>query len=95
VKDHERAKKIARGLAKIPGIVIKPREVDINMLFFTWPQAKDEKTAAGIVELFKKHGITINPPDGGVFRFVTHYWIGDKEAEAILAVSRKAFGGKA
>ena len=93
-EDHIRAKNIALGLSKIPGIEIKPNEVEINMLFFSWPQAKDEKIGAGVVETFKKHGIIINPPEKGVFRFVTHFWIGDAEAEAILSVSREAFSIK-
>jgi len=90
-EDHIRAKNIALGLSKIPGIEIKPKKIEINLVFFTWPQAKDEKIAARIVETFKKHGIIINPPEKGVFRFVTHFWIGDAEVEAILAVSREAF----
>ena len=94
-EDHQRAKKIARELAKIPGILVKPKETEINMVFFTWPPAaRDAKTAARIVEAFKKRGIIISLPERGVFRFVTHYWIGDAEVEAILAASRDAFGGK-
>ena len=61
------------------------------MVFFTWPPAKDQKTAARIVEIFKNHKIIINSPNGGLFRFVTHYWIGDAEADEILAASREAF----
>ena len=91
-EDHVRAKKIARELAKIPGLIIKPRETEINMVFFSWPPAADKKTAARITEIFRKHKIIINPPENGLFRFVTHYWIGDAEAEAILAASREAFG---
>ena len=90
-EDHKRAKKIAMELAKIPSIVINPLETEINLVFFTWPPAVDEKTSARIMETFKKHRIIINPPDKGVFRFVTHYWIGDSEVEAILAASRHAF----
>jgi len=90
-EDHIRAKNIARGLAKIPGIVIKPKETEINMVFFTCPKAENEKIATNVVKTFKKHGIVINPPEKGVFRFVTHYWIGDAEVEAILATSREAF----
>jgi len=93
-EDHIRAKKIALGLAKIPGIVIKPKETEINMVFFTWPHAEDEKIAANVVRTFKKHNIIINSPEKGVFRFVTHYWIGDTEVEAILAASREAFNIK-
>jgi threonine aldolase len=93
-EDHVRAKNITRDLAKIPGIVIKPKETEINMVFFTWPQAEDDKIANNIVKTFKKHNIIINPPEKGVFRFVTHYWIGDAEVEAILAASREAFNIK-
>jgi len=90
-EDHARAKKIAQELAKIPGIIIKPQETEINLVFFTWPNAENEKTAARVMEIFKKHKIIINPPDKGVFRFVTHYWISDVEVETILTASREAF----
>jgi threonine aldolase len=93
-EDHIRAKNIACGLSKISGIIIKPKEIEINLVFFTWPQAEDKRIAAGVIETFKKHGIIINPPEKGVFRFVTHFWIGDVEVEAILAVSREAFSYK-
>jgi threonine aldolase len=90
-EDHKRAKKIAYGLAKLPGIIIKPRATEINMVFFCWPPAEDKKKASKVVEIFKKHKIIINLPEKGQFRFVTHYWIGDTEVEAILTASREAF----
>jgi threonine aldolase len=65
------------------------------MVFFTWPPAaEDEKTAARIVEAFKKQKITISLPEKGAFRFVTHFWIGDAEAEAVIAASRVIFRKK-
>ena len=90
-EDHDRAKKIAKELAKIPGLIINPRETEINMVFFAWPPAKDPKTAAKITDIFRKHKILINTPEKGLFRFATHYWIGDSETEAILNTSREAF----
>jgi threonine aldolase len=90
-EDHRRAKDLARSLEEIPGILIKPETVEINMVFFTWPPAREAAAAAGIVETFKRRQILINPPDKGVFRFVTHYWIGDAEIAAIAAASREAF----
>lgn len=90
-KDHQRAKKIARELGKIPGIIIKPKETEINMVFFKWPPAEDKKTASKIMGIFKKHRIIINPPYGGEFRFVTHYEIGDNEIETVLKACREAF----
>ena len=93
-EDHQRAKKLARELSKIPGLLVKPRDTEINMVFFAWPPAKDEKKAAAAVETFRRHGIIISPPEKGVFRFVTHYWTGEAEVEKILSASREAFAGK-
>jgi threonine aldolase len=88
-EDHRRAKELARGLAGIPGLEVQPP--DINMLFFTFPPARNAAVAERIAGVFKDRGIIINPPDDGVFRFVTHYWIGDGELETILRASREAF----
>ena len=90
-EDHARAKKIALELAKIPGIIVEPQDVEINLVFFTWPPAVDEKISSCIMEIFKRHKIIINPPDKGMFRFATHYWIGDADVDTILAASREAF----
>jgi threonine aldolase len=92
--DHERAKKLARGLADIKGIQIDADAVDINMVFFACPAAAAPERSAEIVGNFAKRGILINQPEGGLFRFVTHYWIGDRELDAILAASAGIFGGQ-
>ncbi|MDR3139052.1 MAG: low-specificity L-threonine aldolase [Treponema sp.] len=90
-EDHERAKRLARSLADIPGIAVNPQETDINMVFFSFPPAQNAQTAARIMEVFAQKQILINAPEMGLFRFVTHYWIGEAELEAILAASREAF----
>ena len=90
-EDHIQAKFLADELAKIRGIKIKPEETEINLVFFTWPDAVNERKATRIVKIFKKHKIIINPPTNGVFRFATHYHIGDDEVKTILAASREAF----
>ena len=84
--DHTRAKRLAQELAAIPGIVITPAETEINIVFFRFQAELD---AAQITSAFKERGILINPPDNGEFRFVTHYWIGDAEIEAILQATRE------
>ncbi|MCL2205304.1 MAG: aminotransferase class I/II-fold pyridoxal phosphate-dependent enzyme [Treponema sp.] len=92
-EDHARAKKIAAALEKIPGIVINTQEVHINMIFFSWSAANDPKKSASIIETFKKHNVVISHRGGGLFRFATHYWIGDDEVEIILKACREAFTG--
>jgi threonine aldolase len=95
--DHGRAKKLARGLAEIKGIQVDQGAVDINMVFFSYSTAGAKEAAhniaAHIVEGFAKQGILINPPEQGIFRFVTHYWIGDKELDAILAAAVTVLAG--
>jgi threonine aldolase len=91
-EDHVRAKRLARELAAIPGIAVKPAEADINMVFFSFPPAREAGIAKGITNFFAGRGIVINEPEQGMFRFATHYWIGDSEIEAILEASREAFG---
>ena len=88
VKDHEGAKKLSRGLANINGVTIIS-EPAVNMVFFSHPAALTR--AQSITGAFAKQGILINPPDSGIFRFVTHYWIGDAELDAILAAAAKVF----
>jgi threonine aldolase len=93
--DHERAKKLAHGLAKIKGIEINPASVTINMVFFSH-NSVNAGNAGKIIENFAKRGIKINAPDftpplQGVFRFVTHHGIGDRELEAILTAAGEIF----
>jgi threonine aldolase len=91
-EDHGQAKRLARELGAIPGVVTKPEEVDINLVFFSFPPARDTGVAGDIVDFFAKRTIVISPPKHGVFRFATHYWIGDRETDTILEASREAFG---
>jgi threonine aldolase len=88
--DHERAKKLARGLAGIKGISVDVDAVDINMVFFSHAAELGEG-AEKIVRHFAKNGIVISPPEQGMFRFVTHYWIGDSELDAIIKTAEEAF----
>jgi threonine aldolase len=91
--DHERAQRLAKELAAMPGIVLRPEEVDINMVFFSFAPAREEGRAGEIVDRFARRGIRISPPDrSGLFRFVTHYWIGDRELALVLEAAREIFG---
>ena len=91
--DHRRAKTLAQGLGNINGISVNADAVDINMVFFSHPQAMSVEFVEKTVKLFAERGIAINPPEQGMFRFVIHYWVGDGEIDAILAASQEAFAG--
>ena len=89
--DHLRARKLAQGLAKIKGIDVDFDSVDINMVFFSHPSTLSAEKSDKIVAHFARQGIKINSPEAGRYRFVTHYWIGDAELDAILKISEEAF----
>ncbi|MCL2763572.1 MAG: aminotransferase class I/II-fold pyridoxal phosphate-dependent enzyme [Treponema sp.] len=89
--DHERAKMLANELAAINGISVNAAA--INMVFFTLSGGVSDVLAGKIVKYFFDKGIVINPPEQGMFRFVTHYWIGDAEMARIIAVAKEVFGG--
>jgi threonine aldolase len=90
-EDHRRAKDLARGLARLPGIVINPDETEINMVFFGFPPAREAAAAERIAGIFAGCGVLINPPSGGVFRFATHNGIGDEDVITILKACEEAF----
>jgi threonine aldolase len=89
--DHDRAKKLAVKLSQINGIVVNIDSVEINMVFFSHLKISSDEWVKNVINKFKEKGILINPPEQGMFRFVTHYWIGDKDIDLITAASREIF----
>jgi threonine aldolase len=94
-EDHERAKKLARFLAGLPGAACDPDAADINMTFFDWPPAALPQEAEKFTKKFRDAGILINPPEKGCFRFVTHAGIGDGELQKIMDACAGIFDGSA
>jgi len=97
-EDHNRARTLEKALSEIEGISVE--QGNINMVFFSYKnKISGPAWALTAAETFKQRGIMINAPepiksDGEInfmFRFVTHYWIGDKELTAIIETSRSIF----
>ena len=66
-EDHENARELARRLAMIPYVELDLKSVHINIVFF-----KVSCDTALLDEHLAKHGIKSNPPENGLYRFVTH-----------------------
>jgi threonine aldolase len=80
-KDHARAKKLAQGLEKIPGIGVAP--VHTNIIYF-W-LADDNPTAPEeVVSGMAKRGVRLMSRGGRRFRAVTHHWISDSSVEVVI-----------
>jgi threonine aldolase len=85
-EDHANARKLADGLASIPGVAVDPSMVESNMVFFG---AADSDNAR-LVEAVAAEGVLLSGSDDGRIRAVTHYGIGAEDIDAALAVISRA-----
>ncbi|MFP4343720.1 MAG: low-specificity L-threonine aldolase [Anaerolineales bacterium] len=85
VEDHARARRLAEGLAEIPGIAVGP--VHTNIVYFGL--ADDAPlTAPQVEEALQERSVLLLARDARSFRAVTHVWIGDEEVERAIAAVR-------
>ncbi len=83
-EDHHRARRLAEGLATIPGLVLDLVDVHTNMVFFEL--APDAPYDASIVvrRLREEHHVWLGAEGPRSFRAVTHYWVDDDAVDALV-----------
>lgn len=84
-EDHVRARRLAKGLAEIPGVGVAP--VTTNILYF-WLTEKVLKTQEQVVAELAEQGVLLLGRLEGRFRAVTHYWISDADIETTIEAVR-------
>ncbi|MBN1178735.1 MAG: low-specificity L-threonine aldolase [Anaerolineae bacterium] len=84
-EDHARARRLAEGLAEIPGI--EPAPVHSNILYFALAEGVS-KTNDEIVDALAAQGVWLLGRENGRFRAVLHYWISDADVEFTLQAMR-------
>lgn len=87
-EDHIRAQRLARGLAKIPGIILDPGTPHTNMIFLSLAEDIAPITAQEVAQYLAEQGVLVGATGARRFRLVTHYWIDDKAVERAVT----AFG---
>lgn len=91
-EDHARAKKLADGLQKLPGVILEKNSPQTNMVYFRL--AEDLSFNAGeIEEKMKKENILVDG-ENNRFRLVTHYWVDDQMVDRVVAVFDRVLAGK-
>lgn len=76
-EDHDRARGLADALSQVSGITVDMDALDINMVYLRMDTALSPEA---VVERCRERGVLIYPPEGGLLRLVTHYWIDDAGA---------------
>jgi len=77
-EDHVRARRLADGLARIPGVVVSPPAS--NILYFGL-SGDVTLTPDEVVAGLEARGVRVLGRIGGRFRAVTHYWISDEDVD--------------
>ena len=85
-EDHSNARKLANGLAEIPGISIEPDSLPTNLVFFDVEREDRDELHHQLVERGVKGG-------GGQkrWRYVTHYGIAESDIDYTLETVRDVF----
>ena len=82
-EDHQTACQLAEGLAALPYIDIDPSQTVTN--FVMWKLKPGAPlTPADLIEKLGEDGIVVRMARGGVWRFVTHYWIKPEHIDYVI-----------
>ncbi len=83
-EDHANARRLAAGLANLPGVAIAPEHVQTNIVFFDLkPEVRlgAREVAAQLAE----RGVKVGVAGPRRFRAVTHYWVKAEDIDRALA----------
>ena len=93
-EDHANAKKLANGLARIPGITIEPETVETNILFFGVRDGNGKPAdVTPLVTAAAQFGVLLSGGDDGRIRAVTHYGVSEADIDHALSVLADAMQG--
>jgi threonine aldolase len=87
-EDHANARRLAEGLAELPGIKIDPADVETNLVFFDVTGALDARTA---VERLLARGIRMGDMGPRTIRAVTHLDVDRAGIDRALTAAREVF----
>jgi threonine aldolase len=86
--DHVNARRLADGLAKLPGVVLDPATVETNIVIFDVRGAAD---APSVVAALLARGVRMGAMGSRTIRAVTHLDVSAAQVERALAAARAVF----
>jgi len=85
--DHANARKLAEGLAEMPGVSIDPTQIHTNIVYFE--VKREDMTVEVLVKRLDDDGARMLPVGPGRIRAVTHYHISSDDIDYVLGVAAK------
>jgi threonine aldolase len=89
-EDHANARRLADGLAALPGVALDPATVETNLVFFDLTRAIDAPTA---VQGLLARGVRMGALGPRTIRAVTHLDVSAAAIDQTLAAAREIFQG--
>lgn len=86
VNDHERARRLAEGLARLPGLTLDLAAVQTNMIYADVAGPTGEPAAEALAAACGNRGVRFSAFDSRRVRLVTHHQVDDAQVEHALAV---------
>jgi threonine aldolase len=83
-EDHANARRLAEGIAAIPGITLMHDSIDTNLVFFE--VSGTGKSAPDIAAALKEKGVLMGAQSATHFRVVTHLDVSSEDIETALKV---------
>lgn len=83
--DHDLALELGNALSHIEGVEVFFDDIHINMVFCKLPPRFDP---VKFTEYLYEHQIKVNPPEGGIWRFVTHNDIKKEDIDRFIDLAR-------
>jgi threonine aldolase len=87
--DHANARRLATGLAALPGVKLDPGEVETNLVFFEVTGAAD---AEAIIDRLLAHGVRMGAMGPRTIRAVTHLDVDAAQIDRALEAARAVLG---
>ncbi|GAP65222.1 L-allo-threonine aldolase [Mizugakiibacter sediminis] len=82
-EDHAHARRLAEGLAALPGVVIDPATVETNLVYFEVADPRFDAAALAAATLAR--GVRLCPMGPRLLRAVTHLDVGAQDIDTALA----------
>jgi threonine aldolase len=90
-EDHENARRLADGIAEIPGLTIDPADVETNLVFFGYDAALVDP-ARFVLELAERGVLIGGASKANVSRACLHHQVTSHDVDAVLMTMREVAG---